>query len=107
MGKTTIPDGFAITEDMRAWARFKVPHVNVDAEHENFCDYWRAHGKKMADWAACWRVWMRRVPEFARGNRNARPLAQVEMPYERGERPTVGAPVLLRDHPLFRGGVKK
>ena len=100
--KTLLPDPFPITPEMRAWARFKVPHVNIDNEHENFCDYWRAHGKRMCDWTACWRVWMRRSPEFARGMRNARPVAQVEMPYERGER-SIGPPVLLRDHPLFKG----
>ena len=102
MSKTLLPDGFAITQDMRIWARAKVPGFDIDAEHENFCDYWRAHGKKMADWVATWRCWMRRAPEFARGRGNQRPMAAVEMPYERGER-TPGPPVQLRDHPLFRG----
>lgn len=104
--KTLLPEKFAISDEMRSWARFKAPQVNIDAEHENFCDYWRAHGKKMADWVACWRVWMRRAPEFARRNGNSRPVAQVEMPYERTER-SIGPPVLLRDHPLFKGVMKK
>lgn len=107
MGKTLLPDDFSITQGMRDWARAKVPHVDIDFEHENFCDYWRAHGKKMADWVATWRVWMRRAPEFARANRNTRSVAAVEMPYERGER-SPGPPIHIRDHPLFRGikGVK-
>lgn len=35
---------------MRTWAKSKTPQVDIDAEHETFCDYWRAHGKAMADW---------------------------------------------------------
>jgi hypothetical protein len=101
MSKTLLPEDFQITPDMRKWAREKIPCMDIDGEHENFCDYWKAHGKKMADWVATWRVWMRRAPEFARGNRNTRPLAAVEMPFERGER-TPRPPVQIRDHPLFK-----
>lgn len=64
MGKTVLPDDFAISAEMRAWADAKVPIVDVDREHETFCDYWRAHGRKMADWNACWRNWMRRAPKM-------------------------------------------
>jgi len=105
MSKTLLPDGFAITDDMRKWARTKIPCVDIDSEHENFCDYWKAHGKKMVDWVACWRVWMRRVPEFSRGQQRARPMVVNETPFVLGER-TPGPPVQLRDHPLFRG-IKK
>lgn len=105
--KTLLPGDFSITPEMRAWARFKVPHVNVEAEHENFCDYWRAHGKRMCDWTATWRCWMRRAIDFQRSgygrSGNARPMAAVETPYEHGDRKTIGAPVQLRDHPLFKG----
>jgi len=105
VGKTLLPDDFQITESMRAWARAKIPQVDIDSEHENFCDYWKAHGKKMADWVATWRVWMRRAPEFARGNRNSRAVVVNETPFFGGER-SPGPPVQLRDHPLFRG-IKK
>lgn len=100
LSKTLLPDEFGISDSMRAWARFKVPQVNIDAEHENFCDYWRAHGKKMADWVACWRVWMRRVPEFSR-----KPVRQSwnETPQYERETRSIAPPVLLRDHPLFKG----
>lgn len=60
MGKTGLPADFPITETMRAWALSKTPLVDIDSEHEKFMDYWRAHGKKMADWEATWRNWMRR-----------------------------------------------
>jgi hypothetical protein len=49
---------------MRTWAKLKAPLVDIDTEHETFCDYWRAHGKAMADWNACWRNWMRRAPQM-------------------------------------------
>ena len=62
MGKTKLPDDFAITPDLRSWAVEKAPNVDIDREHENFCDYWRAHGKMMADWKATWRMWMRKAP---------------------------------------------
>lgn len=64
MGKTVLPDGFGISEQMRSWAKEKAPLVDIDKEHEAFCDYWLAHGKKMADWFATWRNWMRRAPAF-------------------------------------------
>jgi len=66
MGKTLIPENFHITDEMRLWAKYKVPGLDIDAQHEMFVDYWRAHGKKMLDWTATWRNWMRRAPEFAR-----------------------------------------
>lgn len=65
-GKTALPDDFCITESMREWARTKVPEVDIDAQHELFCDHWRGNGKRMADWTATWRNWMRRAPEFTR-----------------------------------------
>lgn len=63
--KTTFPDDFRVTEDMKLWAQEKTPNVDIQDQTERFCDYWRAHGKKMADWVATWRNWMRRAPEFA------------------------------------------
>lgn len=66
MKKTEIPKDFEITERMREWAREKVPGVDIDSETEKFVDYWLGHGKKMADWTATWRNWMRRAPQFNR-----------------------------------------
>lgn len=66
MGKTTIPEDFRVTEEMKAWARTKTPSVNIEQQLEMFVDYWKAHGKKMLDWQATWRNWMRRAPEFAK-----------------------------------------
>jgi hypothetical protein len=64
MAKSVLPEDFLISAEMRIWAEVKSPTVNIDTEHENFCDYWRAHGTKMADWTATWRNWMRRAPKM-------------------------------------------
>lgn len=64
MAKRLLPEPFEISEAMRTWAKSKTPQVDIDAEHETFCDYWRAHGKAMADWEATWRNWMRRAPQM-------------------------------------------
>lgn len=65
---TRVPDSFAITDEMREWAKTNVPLVNVDAKLPEFMDYWRgvagAKGVKR-DWIAAWRNGMRKQQEFA------------------------------------------
>lgn len=60
---TRIPDDFAVTDDMVAWARQETPLVGAK-ETAAFVDYWRgvsgARGVK-ADWVATWRNWMRKA----------------------------------------------
>jgi hypothetical protein len=103
--KNITDSGWKLTDELRAWARFRHPGVNVDEQLEIFTDYWKGCGKPMADWDATFRNWIRRAPEFDRRNRNARSVAAVEMPYVGGVR-SHAPPVLIRDHPLFKG-VKK
>jgi hypothetical protein len=58
---TRIPDDFHVTEDMVAWARDRVPHVDGRTETEKFVNFWRAKTGKDAtklDWPATWRNWM-------------------------------------------------
>lgn len=59
---TRIPDDFAATAEMIAWAREHTPKVGAK-ETDAFVDYWRgaagAKGVKL-DWLATWRNWMRR-----------------------------------------------
>lgn len=61
-----LPDDFALTDDMRAWAREHAPHVNADREFARFCDYWRAkpgrEGRKL-DWRLTWNNWMRNAED--------------------------------------------
>lgn len=54
------PDTFVVTDDMRAWAAEKVRGVEVDAQTEQFLDWWRATGKSFRDPIAGWRNWLRR-----------------------------------------------
>jgi hypothetical protein len=65
---TRIPDDFAIDDDMRLWAKEKIPGFDFEAETENFIDYWRQRADKgalKADWIATWRTWMRRAAKAA------------------------------------------
>lgn len=60
---TRIPDDFAVTDEMVAWARTETPLVGAK-ETAKFIDYWRGvsgqRGVK-ADWVATWRNWMRKA----------------------------------------------
>jgi hypothetical protein len=81
---TRLPDDFQPTEDMKRWfAGENLQTVIPDprAEHENFCDYWRAKAgadARKLDWPATWRRWMRTAASRA--------------PRGGGYRPTSGAP---------------
>lgn len=55
-----IPDDFAVTPDMVAWARQKTPRVDGARETEKFTRYWRAKSTNATklDWVATWENWM-------------------------------------------------
>lgn len=66
---TRIPEDFAATPAMIAWARENTPLVG-QAETENFKDYWFAAEGRTAskrDWVAAWRYWMRGEQKKAAG----------------------------------------
>lgn len=71
---TRIPDDFAIDAGMRQWAREKIAGYDIDAETENFIDWWRSKPGAAAtktDWPATWRTWMRKnATEAGYGRRN-------------------------------------
>jgi hypothetical protein len=67
---TRLPEGFEVTESMKAWAREHAPLANR-TDHETFIDHWRGQSGQRAvkrDWEATWRNWMRRVQD----NRSSR-----------------------------------
>jgi hypothetical protein len=70
---TRIPDDFAVTAEMVAWARENAPQVNGSYETAKFVDYWRAKAGRDAtktDWIGTWRNWMRKAQEdTTRGGR--------------------------------------
>lgn len=61
---SAFPEQFFITPEMRQWAMTEVPTVDLQAETRKFCDHFRANGKRMKDWTAAWRNWMRKSIEW-------------------------------------------
>lgn len=64
---TTIPDDFAVTPDMVAWAHRETPLVDGRRETAAFVDHWRqaVRNHRKRDWPAAWRNWMRRAQSDA------------------------------------------
>jgi hypothetical protein len=70
---TRIPDDFAVTPEMVAWAQREAPHVDGRRETEKFVNYWRAKAGRDAtklDWVRTWRNWMLTAEERAPAARN-------------------------------------
>ena len=63
-GKSECPENFPITPKLREWASQNVPRLDLDYHTAEFVDYWRGHGKRMADWDATWRNWMRKAMDY-------------------------------------------
>jgi uncharacterized protein YdaU (DUF1376 family) len=72
------PTNFKITDEMRVWAKDKVPGVDIDSETENFMDHQYKDVK--TDWIATWRTWMRNSMTFkpSNGNGHNQPLLKAE-----------------------------
>jgi len=64
----TLPDDFALTPELEAYAR-RCGVTDPVGEFEKFCDRNRAHGARYLDWTAALRVWFRNVREFSRSRR--------------------------------------
>lgn len=60
-----LPQDFAVTADMRDWARarYGVTDAYLDDETEAFTLHWTSTGDRKADWPATWKVWIRRSLE--------------------------------------------
>lgn len=82
---TRIPDDFYPTAQMQEWFKHENLHTVIAdprAEHENFCDYWRAKAgadARKIDWTATWRRWMRTAG--SRASRNGSYPAAPGAPY--------------------------
>jgi hypothetical protein len=80
-GKTALPDGFEVTQEMRTWAKFNAAGVNVDAVTAEFIDYCRARDWRMKDWQATWRNWVRKSVKSSAGRSfHAAPATPVAAP---------------------------
>jgi hypothetical protein len=63
---TQLPRTFALTGDMRRWAKETFgAGPPLAEEFQRFCDYHRARGSVFRDWEAAWRNWMRKAVEYA------------------------------------------
>lgn len=62
------PDDFAVTDDLRAWAREHAPGVDIDRETSKFRDY--TFSSARTDWPATWRNWLREAFDRRSGSRN-------------------------------------
>lgn len=65
---TRLPDDFAVTAEMVAWAQHETPGIDGRYETAKFVDYWRAKSGRDAtklDWPGTWRNWMRKASERA------------------------------------------
>lgn len=61
-----LPDDFAVTDEMRAWAAQEHPRTPIDFETAKFRDHWKSKAGKdgaKLDWVATWRNWMRNASE--------------------------------------------
>lgn len=58
------PKGFAVSDDLKAWAAEKVPGIDLETETEKFRDHTFANA--MSDWDGTWRNWMRKAHERLR-----------------------------------------
>lgn len=70
---TTVPKGFKLSPEMKAYAISKVPGLDVELEFESFINWHASKGTKHKDWPATWRTWILRE---AKG-RAERPAAYV------------------------------
>lgn len=61
---TPFPDGYALSDEMRAKVLTKFPDADPDAMFEQFRDYHLAHAKTSANWAASWGTWVRNAEKF-------------------------------------------
>jgi hypothetical protein len=73
---TRIPEGFAVDDDMRQWAKGNnLGHLDLHAITVEFVDYWigvpGTKGVKL-DWIATWRNWIRRKASDVQQRRGGR-----------------------------------
>ena len=64
--KTPCPVPFNLPDYLLEWAEKNVPRLDLAWYTAQFEDYWTAHGKKMVNWDATWRNWMRKASDESR-----------------------------------------
>jgi hypothetical protein len=68
--EVSIPEDFAVTPEMRAWAKDKGYIVDLDRETFRFINHALQNDRRCRDWIAAWRNWIDRAQErYDRENR--------------------------------------
>lgn len=73
---TRVPEDFAITAHLRAWAAEKVPGVDLELQTIKFVNHWSNKLGKDAlklDWNRAWQNWVIQAAEYAPANGRASP----------------------------------
>lgn len=65
--KTTIPEDFAVTDEMRQWAKERTPDVDIDIQTERFVNYFLDKGTKRPGWLRSWNNWMLQQQSWTTG----------------------------------------
>lgn len=69
-GATVCPDPFLVTDDLRAWASERAPHVDLTIEAEKMSNWARSKGVRRKDWTASFRNWcLKAETDAAKGKR--------------------------------------
>jgi len=64
-GLRLIPSDFCITKLMRVWFKTQeFKNIEIEAQTDEFVDYWLGAGKMKKDWIATWRNSMRKMNEW-------------------------------------------
>lgn len=71
--KHTIPPEFAVDDAMRAWAKGRVPLVDVDLETELFVRHFLDKPVKRPGWRRSWEAWMLRQQGWAKERQGRQP----------------------------------
>lgn len=69
--KSSFPDVFLLTDEMRSWANANTPGVDIIHETRQFADHHRARGGQMLRWELAWRTWMRNASHWRKPTTNA------------------------------------
>ena len=55
--KTSWPDGFWLTDDMRSYAEKQTPGVDANRDFEKFSKHHQSKGSKFISWEKAWQTW--------------------------------------------------
>lgn len=82
-----LPENFAISSEMRSWAKKKTPLVDIDGELEGFVKFWRdiatdRNLRTFRGWVSTWELRMTDLQK--RAEKENRPRTKIEKPFDPG-----------------------